>query len=357
MILKIFLTWRILLFIPVLASQFFLANRPGFSYTINGGWGNFDGIYYLYIANAGYTVDNSGFFPLYPLLIKIFSVGESSIQFYVALFLSSIFLFLSLIMMFKLLKLDYSKNLSVSVIVAMLIFPTSFFFAAIYTESLFLFLLVSSLYFARKGNWILSSIFGILLTATRLVGIAILPALFLEFYLQNKTLFSKKIIPVLLSPLGLIVYSLFEYVNFGNAFQFIKAQGAIMNNRSVDQIILFPQTVFRYIKILITVSPSIYEWWVSLLELSSFTFAVVLLFIAWKKRVRVSYLLFALTAFLIPVSSGTFSGLPRYILILFPIYIALILIKNKWVKYAYFVISPILLFVLFMLFSRGYLVA
>lgn len=371
-ILGIFLTWRILLFLPLILSEKLLLPRPGFDYTspfhflttnnvasnfLLYPWGNFDGIYYLYIAKAGYTIDNSGFFPLYPLLIKIFSVGESSIQFYVALILSSVFFFLSLIMFYKLIKLDYENNTAISAILAILVFPTSFFFASIYSESFFLFLLVSSFYFARKKKWILSSLFGVLLTATRIVGIAILPALLFELYMQEKTFLSKKIIPILLTPLGLAAYSLFNFVNFGNAFQFITAQGTLLNNRSVDQIILFPQTVLRYLKILTTISPSIYEWWVALLELSSFSFAAVLLYTAWKKKVRASYILFALIAFAIPVSSGTFSALPRYILVLFPMFIVLALIKNKWIKLSYFVLAPILLFVLFMLFSKGYFTA
>lgn len=354
---SIFLVWRFFLFIPLFISQIFLTPRPGFDYTINGVWGNFDGIYYLYIARAGYTIDNSGFFPLYPLLVRIFSIGESSIQFYIALILSSLFFLLSLIIFYKLIKLDYSGNIAISAILAILVFPTSFFLASIYSESLFLFLLVSSFYFARKGNWILASVFGILLTSTRVVGIAILPALLFEFYLQEKTLLSKKILPLLLTPLGIIAYSWFNLVNFGNSLQFIKVQGAVLNNRSVDQIVLFPQTVFRYLKILITTPVSIYEWWVALLELSSFVFAGVLLYIAWKKRVRLSYLLLSTLALLIPASTGTFSGLPRYILVLFPMFIVLALIKNKWIKFTYFVLAPIILFVLLMLFSKGYFIS
>lgn len=356
-VLFIFAIWRLFLFLPVFLSDKVLKFRSGFEYVNGDVWGNFDGIYYLYIARAGYTIDNSGFFPLYPLLVKIFSIGESSIQFYVALILSSLLFLLSLITMYKLIKLDYSGNTAILTILAILVFPTSFFFASIYSESLFLFLLVSSFYFARKKNWILSSIFGILLTGTRIVGVAILPALLFEFYRENKTIFSKKIIPILLTPLGLATYSLFSYLNFDNAFQFIKAQGTLLNNRSIDQIVLFPQTMFRYFKILTTITPSIYEWWVALMELSSFIFAAVLLYIAWKKKVRPSYLLFSLIALLIPVSSGTFSGLPRYILVLFPIFLALALIKNKWIKFAYFVLAPILLFILFMLFSKGYFVS
>lgn len=374
-IIAIFLSWRILLFLPLILSEKFISVRYGYNFALPMGfmnaskivshflvypWGNFDGIYYLTIAQSGYTPNLAGFFPLYPLLLSIFDFTDSSYTpntFLAGIILSSIFLILSLFIFRKLILIDYKEEIVYKSILFLLVFPTSFFFASIYSESLFFLLLVVSFFFARKSNWILSSIFGILLAATRIVGIAILPALLLEFYLQNKTFFSNKIILVFLTPLGLVAYSLFNYLNFGNAFQFVKAQGTLLNNRSVDQIVLFPQTVFRYLKILFTVRTITFEWWIALLELSSFIFALVMLYIAWKKKIRFSYLLFSALALLIPASTGTFSAIPRYILVLFPMFITIALIKNRWFKFTYFVVSVILLFVLFMLFSKGYYIS
>lgn len=367
----LFLSWRLLLFVPLFLGETFLKAREGFSYTspsywssishfFLAPWANFDGVYYLYIAGSGYTVDNVGFFPVYPMIINLASLNSKSFsfeQFFVALILSSIIFLLGLLMFKKLIKLDYKEKIALSSIIFLLIFPASFFFATVYSEALFFLLAVSSFYFARKKQWFLASILGLLLSATRIVGIAIFPALLLEFYLQNKTLFSRKVFSIFLSPLGFIFYSLFNYFNFGNAFQFIKAQGNLANERSVDQIILFPQTLFRYFNILLNVSPSTYEWWVALLELSAFIFASLMLFFAWKKKIRASYLLFSLIAFLIPTSTGTFSGLTRYILALFPIFIAIALLKDRWIKILYAVCSVILLIILFMLFSKSYYIA
>ena len=196
-----------------------------------------------------------------------------------------------------------------------------------------------------------------LLIAARFVGIAIIPALIFEFYVQKKTLFSKKIIPLFLIPLGILSYVWFNFMQWGNPLHFIEAQGNLQNNRSIDSIILFPQTVFRYLRILTSVNSHQYEWLIALLELSTFIFVSVMFFIACKKKIRTSYLIFAFLAFLIPVSSGTFTGLPRYSLVLFPIFIAMALVKNKIFKIAYCVIGVILLFLLFMLFSKGYFVS
>lgn len=377
-IILLFLLWRIILFLPILIANQFIPYREGYGYTsINyflgksqsfisnfllSPWANFDGAYYLLIAEKGYTV-NAGFFPLFPLSIHFLAslfgntLPFSEIQYFTALFLASIFFLISLIVFYKLVRLDYKNNIAIWSIVFILLFPTSFFFGAVYSESLFFLFLVLSFYFARKRSWLLASIFAMLLTATRFVGIAILLALIYEFYVSEKNLIKTKVMSLLIVPLGIIGYSLYNLQKWGDAFYFIHAQGNFQNNREVENIILFPQTIFRYIKIFLTVSPIQYEWFVALLELVSFIFASLMIYIAWKKKVRLSYLIFSVIAFLIPVSTGTFSGLPRYILPIFPIFISLALVANKKFRFLYVIISTTLLALLLMLFSRGYFVA
>lgn len=323
-------------------------------------WANFDGIHYLNIAEYGY-INQARFFPLLPLLIHIFSTPFLSIikspltHFFISFIFINMSFILALWIFKKLIELDFSKKISKKSIFNLLIFPTSFFFVSIYSESLFLLLTVLAFYFARKRKWLLSIICAMFLMVTRFVGIAILPALLYEF-VTNERIKIKKLALFLLIPLGLIAYSLFNYYKWHNFFYFIQAQGELGNNRTVMGIVLFPQTVFRYIKILFSV-PINYEWGIALLELISFLFAALLLYFAWKKKVRSSYLIFALINFAIATATGTFSALPRYILTIFPIFIALALIENKLFKLTYIIVSPALLFILLMLFSRGYFVA
>lgn len=375
-ILIVFLAWRILLLIPLFTSEVLLSPRTGYGYTLltyfleKGSilsnfllypFANFDGVYYLLIAAKGYTV-NAGFFPLFPLLIYIVTLPFKVlpfdvIQYFVVIVLVSIFFLSSLVVMYKLIRLDYANNIAMSAILAILIFPTSFFFAGIYSESLFLFLSLSSFYFARKKKWFLAGILGTLLSATRLVGIAIFPALLYEYFKNEKKRSFGKLLSILLTPLGLIAYVFYNFQKWGNPFYFIEAQGNFANNRSVESVILPIQTVFRYIKILISVNPGIYEWWVAFFEILFFIFTLILFYIAWKKKIRISYLIFGALCFLIPASSGTFTGLPRYIVVIFPLFIALALIKNKLFKIIYSVISIVLLFIFFMLFSKGYYIS
>lgn len=377
-ILLLFLAWRILLFVPVLIANQFIPYREGYGYTsisyflenskslvsnfLLSPWANFDGIYYLLIAEKGYTV-NAGFFPLFSFVIHLTTsiFGQvlefSPIQYFTAFFLTNIFFLISLTVFYKLIKLDYKNDIAIWSVLFILLFPTSFFFGAIYSESLFFFLLVLSFYFARKRNWLFASVFAMFLTATRPVGIAIFPAILYEFYISEKTFFKAKAISLLVIPLGIISYSFYNLAKWGNAFYFIQAQGNFQNNREADQIVLFPQTIFRYIKIFFTVSPFQYEWFVALFEFSAFIFGSLMIYIAWKKKVRASYIIFSIVAFLIPISTGTFSGIPRYVLLLFPIFLGLAIVRNNLLKISYALICSILLFILLMLFSKGYYVA
>ena len=266
--------------------------------------------------------------------------------------------FLSLIVFYKLLLFDYSRKQIKQVILTLLFFPTSFFFGSLYSESLFLLFLFLSFYFARKKKWFIAGFFGLLLSLTRLVGIFIFPALLYEF-LKNEKRSLRNLLKsgLWMAPVGLIGYSIYNYILQKDFLYFIHAQGNFANNRSVDSIVLFPQTIYRYIKILLTLPSSQYEWWVASLELGSFVFAGLALYVAWKKKIRFSYLLFSLLAVLIPASSGTFSALPRYILIAFPMFMALGLLTNKFLKLIYFLVCLILSFILLYFFSKGYFIA
>ena len=110
-------------------------------------------------------------------------------------------------------------------------------------------------------------------------------------------------------------------------------------------------------KIILSIPYSQFEWWIALLEITTFFIVSFLLYLSWKKKIRLSYLIFSVPCFLLPIFSGTFTGLPRYSLVLFPIFISLALINQKLIKLFYVIIAPILLFLLLMFFSKGYFIS
>src|SRR3989344_2249030 len=204
-----FLTWRIFLFIPIFIGSIFLPYREGFEYArYIYPWANFDGIHYLTIASLGYTTE-ANFFPLFSILIR----GLAPIfgGFFAGFIIANVSFLLALIMLNKLVLLDYSESVAKQAIFFLLIFPTSFYFGSIYTESLFLFLIVSSFYFARKNNWILSSLLGMFGSATRLTGVLMFPALLYQYIKKERSKTSFKLLALFLIPSGLISYAIFNY--------------------------------------------------------------------------------------------------------------------------------------------------
>ena len=373
----IFFIWRFVLLIPLIIGFFFIPYRYNYDFTqvfnevgsislaetiLLKPWANFDGVHYLTIAGNGYT-NQARFFPLFPILINgttnIFGVVAtfSSAQVFISVILASFIFFLSLLFFKKIIELDFPKDISKKSIIYLLLFPTSFFFVCVYSESLFLLLTLLSFYLARKGNWWLVCFCAMLLTTTRFVGIAILPALVYEMSLSTQLSRYRKELLILIIPLGLILYSAFNYYQWNDPLYFIKAQGELGNSRSVDSIVLFPQTIFRYIKILLALPINSYDWRIAVMELTSFISISLLLYLTWKKKIRRSYFIFALTTFAIATSTGTFSGLPRYVIVLFPIFITLALEKNIYAKILYLIFAPLLQFILVMFFSRGYFIA
>jgi len=381
-IIIIFIIWRFLLFLPLWIGKD-IPFRRGYEYVqiftstlkyqpvdhpLLYPWANFDGVHYLDIAGNGYK-DNGRFFPLYPILIRtvatIFGTGKAfgPQQFFSSLLISNLTFLLALIFLFKLIKLDYKEKTVFWTVIFLMFFPTSFFFITAYTESLFLLLSVLSFYFARKNKWFLASISAMLLSVTRPVGLLIIPSLIYEFIRQKKYL---KVVEsgvfifgfLFFIPSGLISFSYFCYLKWHDPLYFFHAQAFLQNGRTVANFVFPLQTVYRYFKILTTVARSQFEWYIALLELVGFAFASFGLFIAWGKKVRGSYLLFSALCFLVPIISGTFSGLPRYVLVLFPVFIGLgLYVKNSFLKISYIIVGIILQFILLMFFSRGYFIA
>ncbi len=375
-ILKLFLIWRVFLFIPVILGFYFLDYGNSlaffeiskyqklsefFSNYLFSVWANFDGVHYLNIALDGYK-DEARFFPLLPMMVYLLSFGgiSTDLTFLIGIVLPNLFFAGALFVFLKLLRLDYSDKFSQNAILYLILFPTAFFFISLYTEGLFLLLLLSSFLFAREKKWFLAIITAFLLCTTRFVGIFIIPALVYEMFLQENKVTTKNFLKfssiIFLIPLGLISFAFYNYQKWGNSFYFLTAHSELGNSRSSASMILPLQTVYRYFKIFATIPITQFEFWLSVLELMTFLFGTVFIYIAWKK-VRPSYLIFSVPAFFLPVLSGTFSGLPRYILILFPIFIAMALTIPEKFKRSVLILSSTLLFILLLFFTKAYFIA
>jgi hypothetical protein len=169
----------------------------------------FDAAYYLSIASHGYTSrpDLPVFFPLYPLLIHGLSyLTGSDVIAGVAISWASFGI--ALVLLHRLAELELGNRAADATVLLLAFTPLSFFFTAVYTESLFLLLSVGTIYAARRERWALAGILGALATLTRVTGILLVVPI-LIMHLPSRRRPGRHLGWVLLMPAALVGYLAF----------------------------------------------------------------------------------------------------------------------------------------------------
>lgn len=374
-IILLFLVWRFLLFwisyfsidiVPVWGDRFPYVSEYLISTDLPywiWEWSNFDGVHYLSISYNYYAATyTQTFFPLFPLLIRYISeILSNNAHLVVGVILSSVFYLLALIMFSKLMfEEGYKKKDIYWTLLFVMLFPTSFYFAALYTESLFLLLILIFAYLVNKKKWLLAGFIGLLATATKLLGVLLLIFVLYDLlikFVRKKQVELTEIISLFIIPLGLIGYMVFLQLRYNDYLMFWHSQSVFGAERLGSGFIFPPQVMYRYIKILLTVSPTTSGFYVALQEVLSFIGVLIVVGIGYLKKVKIQYLLFSLFIVIIPSLTGTFSSMPRYVLSAFPVFIILGSLKNETVKTILLLLFTILLFTNATLFLRGYWVA
>ncbi|MBU1885089.1 hypothetical protein KKE34_00595 [Patescibacteria group bacterium] len=389
--LNFYLNWKIFFLIIGIAAPSVLIYDPSFPYASSllakfglpdfiYSWANFDGVHYLTIMDKGYF--NTGliqaFFPLFPILTNGLNIIVQN-----SILSGLIFNFIIGFLLLKTWKQIINKDIDVSCsnwgVHLLFLFPTALFFNAFYSEALFLLLVLLSFLNARKGHWLKAGLIAVLASATRLVGVFLVPALLVELWIQKTALqkaqgnekrnknycqlryfcqkYWKQILAILTGSLGLIIYMIYLQRNFNDPLYFYHVQSEFGGGRQ-ESIVLYPQVVWRYIKILWTARPFDLKYYAYVQE---FVFGVLgLAGIIWSWfRVRKSYVVFSALVFLVPTLTGTFSSMPRYFLASFSVFLLLIKLfeHNKTARLTWLSISTLLLIFNTILFIQGYWVA
>jgi len=392
--------WKGLVFVGMLLSQRLLPIKQSFcvsldirTYALPHFWeamSNFDGEHYLTIARRGYENLTQAFFPFYPVIIGIISRTFYLPVIISGLIVSHFSLLLGLYFAWRLFKLDCEESHQkiffaggFFFLLLILLWPTAQFYGAIYNDGMFFCLATLTLWWGRTRHWLLAGLAGGLATLTRLNGLALWPFIVIEYlniesfptqliFLQLKNGIAKKQVinfshqlvkklttPALLSslliPVAFISYLLYQQLRFGS-WEVVFSNMSIWNQ---NRITFPPQVIWRYLKIFIFTSPFTYQYWVAFLELGSVFIYVLALIYAWKK-IRLSYFLFFFVSILIPSLTGTFQGMPRYALHLYPFFLSLAIFlrtKSALVKVFYLLISILLFLFYTAFFCSCYFVA
>lgn len=260
---------------------------------------NWDSVHYIQIANRGYkSPSDAAFFPLYPILIALFKIVLRS-PLTAALTISWLSLVGATYYYMKIMdvwwKPDKTNRLQATLL--FLLFPTAVFMLTAYTEALFVFLSLASIYYVAKNKYFLSSLFLIGATATRETGIFTL-ILVLSLMLEKRVKLSTIIRTGLVGVLGVVAYSGYLYAKYHNFVQFITAQkywGRFQGD---------------YLHSIINT--------VNLLNVA-FVIVLIMAVLYWLKKQKYSFALYTALYLVIPFSTGSFLTFNRIALPAFPV--------------------------------------
>ena len=278
---------------------------------------HFDGIHYLRIIDKGYDDTGSqAFFPFYPLLMR--SLNFFSIDpLYFAITLNSITVFATM----YLVSLRLSKSELNRFVYLFFSVPTSFFLIANYTESVFIFLVVLFFHLQSKRQFFFAALVAGVASMTRLVGGFLALSLLVEM-IRLKKLSPSSWLLIPLGASGTLGYMYYLYSQFGDPLMFIHVQSMFNNGRSGGDIVLLPQVLYRYAKIILTVNPGTILFMRAAWELLTFCLSFAVMYY-YRHKIPLSGLIFCIFALILPTISGTLSSYPRYLLVAYPIFIAM----------------------------------
>lgn len=188
---------------------------------------NWDGYWYRSIATVGYEYadDNAqhsiAFFPLYPLITRgLMSLG---ISFPVAGTIVNNLAFLgALLVLYNWVKERQGINTARWATAVLAWCPFSLYGTTTYTEGLFLLLSTLSLQAFDRNQHIKAGIFGALTTATRITGIALVPAFLLVAWRERRPAIAYAAAIATIS--GLLLFMLYCAIDFGEPLAFLRAQ-------------------------------------------------------------------------------------------------------------------------------------
>jgi len=287
-----------------------------------------DSGWYYGIASGGYKYveggrNNLAFFPVYPQLMGALGrvMGGAQQDFYFAGILISWLAFAAALpLLYRLARFDLSHEQAIRVTVYAAVFPSAYFFGVVYSEALFLLMLVSAALALRSKRWIWAAVAAMIMTATRVNGVMFLPALALIGWDAASTGRERRaaVAAALAGTAGIAGYSLFVYSVSGNPFEWydsITRWGYHPGGNPLSGLASIGlQLISRPIEFIATEPMAPYA------TLNAMAAAGALLAVPfiWDRFGR-GYAAIVVLGLVLPLSSGQFEGLGRYCSVLFPL--------------------------------------
>jgi hypothetical protein len=321
-------------------------------------WVRWDAGHYLRLAEVGYRRGTPPpddplfivFFPGYPLVVRV--VG------YVVRDLVASGLLVSLAasigaayLLYRLVRLDAGHDEAWRAVLLLLAFPTAYFLAAPYTESLFLFAVLASVYAARTGGWLRASLAGMAATSTRVAGVSLLPALAFEA-ISSPARWPTRVRRlgwVAAASAGLLAYLGINWVVYDDPFWFLEVQRSHWSQEAKppwDTIVVAASSLLDGVQ---DPTRRLIFW----TRLGACAFAVTVLCVG-ARRLRVADSVYGWAGLVLVLSTAWLISLPRYVLVLYPLFmVGAKLTRSRTVLLCVIALSSVAQIWLFSRYVRG----
>jgi hypothetical protein len=298
-------------------------------------WARWDSDFFLRIAQDGYDDASAAFHPLYPALVAV--LGRVFFGHYVlaGLVISLAAALGCFVLLHSLAQERLGEEGALRALLYLAVFPMALFLQAVYSESLFLLLVLTAFACAERRRFAVAGVAAGLAILTRAAGLALLPSLALLAWRERERLRALGGLALAL-PVAAI-YPLVLWQQVGDPLAFRDAQdrwhrhfspagpfggiwdGLVAGWRGLEQFVVGHGTHVS------GVSP-MHAAAENLQALVFLILFVVLAVVAWR-RFGAPYGLFAVVSLAIPLSYPSsrwpLLSLPRFGLVVFPFFLAL----------------------------------
>ena len=361
-----FVTTRVSIILIAELAAVVVGQRPGDHYAASTSkalavWGRWDAEHYIGIATDGYSGTEPAFFPLYPLLIRILATFTGS-HLIAGLLISNIASFFGLLFFYKLVEHQYNRQVAQRATFYISIFPTAIFFSAVYTESLFFALTVASFYYIRERQWLTAGVIGFFAALTRVEGVLLALPFLIEWItvlaLNRRDILRwpmeylvRPVVGQLLVPLGLATYMAYLWVLRGDPLYFSHVQAHWGRHFAPPWVSVFHAVgLIAHAHSATTIANQGEEL--------AFTALMIAVLIGGIRRLRPSYWVYMAASILVPMSTSSLMSMPRFALVLFPMFVVFGLWGGRqWANNAIVAFSLPLLGLFTVFFADWYWVA
>jgi hypothetical protein len=197
-------------------------------------------------------------------------------------------------------------------------FPAAYFLAAPFSEALFLSTVLASVYAARTGRWAGAGAAGALATGTRLTGIALGPALLVEIIVRKAGVREsvRRLAWISIAATGFLTYLAINQLVHGDPLYFVEVQRTNWGMQLVPPW----EPVHGAIEALLAGGTNYTFTFIYTGIVAGFIVALPLLVLA-VGRLRLADVVYGWTGFLLIASASWLISLPRYLLVLYPLFV------------------------------------